>query len=422
MIKIICKQLIIISLILSPLAFSGSNNLSFITKKIEYFTSSITNDSNELDLILEKANFPPTSRKYVYYSIWDYPSWSSIRKLETAYMMAEANKAGSGEKLLKDLAFEIAKHNIAIVDEPGLKNYFPEGKDTLDKVERNIRIYKFKTPNKNEIKRLRDQIPKEITSAIETISKYAPSLAGGTTNAMAKCCNIAEEKAFEIIRNSSSIQEILEVAIKTGIKPPSMLERLKALFEFTKRYNKSIELEIVSIDSFIENKAKLAKKSSDKKTTELKKYKNAREKTLSAFSQKSMIIRQVNIDLLKESNLLFLEGSNPQNVKDSIEYRKFTYTTRSIILESFYESNGPFANHLDLLSSLKENSPKLYSLLFVSYQSYQNYLSSSDSKFKNLRELRAKQDRIIGINTKNPFELPKTTYPAKYRPKPKVRR
>ena len=77
---------------------------------------------------------------------------------------------------------------------------------------------------------------------------YTPLFPGGPINAMARCCSISEKSAYEILRESSSIENAIEKAIQRGKLPPSILGKLKLLYEYVRAHNIAIESETNSVN------------------------------------------------------------------------------------------------------------------------------------------------------------------------------
>ena len=386
-------------LITSQSILAKNDDIKFVKEKIDRLSSIITSEINELDRILERKGF---TQKSSFFSL-EYSEWSNYRKLETAYLMAEAADKNSGIKLLKSISLEIADRNIAITKEKILQDFFPERENTRE-IGKNKDHFKFKELKNSKTKNLHTEIPKEVSQIIERISIYTPSVPGGTAIAMAKCCNISEKKAFEIIRKSSSLSQALEMAIRTGALPPSLLERLKALYNFTKRNNKAVEFEIGNIDSYIKNKTELANKKNKKTETEkviLSKlsgegiiYSAIKNLPLSPLIDKPNysskpynfdLIPPYYFDLISIKNREFdqrisssiLENFDTNITKNQLqsglvdsEYTNLVRSTQKTILEFYYQNYGPFNDQSSMMSSLKEGHPELYALLFLSYKHF----------------------------------------------------
>lgn len=225
---------------------------TFQDQVIEAIVRASYGEPNLLDNILAKKGFPPPQDYYSFSRlVWRsfelndaYETWPEIVKLETAYVMAEAAVSGSGNRLLQDIAQDIKQnHNIAISQEPELQSYFTE---------LSILLQPFKQPEKyvftiltvKEVQNARQRLDPQVQRTIDIISKYAPAFPGGTVRAMGRCCAIPEKRAFEIMRESSSIREALALAISTGTLPPELLARVSRLLLFAIDNNIAVEQEL----------------------------------------------------------------------------------------------------------------------------------------------------------------------------------
>ena len=381
--------LIIICINSTSKAGQSSELDTYILEKVISLTESISKDSDQLNSILEKKGFPPKWKVfYLFSSFSDYPEWPNIRKLETAYIMAELSKEGSGIKLLKDISFEIAiDHNIAISHENSLKIFFPKQEFTEELQNFKNKKYSFSSMSDSELDKTRSEINPHIRTLIEVISQYVSQIPGGLVIALNNCCSISEVDAYKILRKSETVQHVLEQALLKGKVPKSILERLNILFALAERNNIAIKaekddinkkLELIKID-FIKEAGTLL----------LKDYNILRrvERWIilsEAESDSPRLRKKVDPDELnKIKNKEFKSWDYKQNEVNKLVSKKELYMLRNEVLETAnwnlvkeYEKRY----FLDLFSEeitineLHENGK--YNLVSIS-----NFLSNYNEKF-----------------------------------------
>ena len=470
--SVFLNLIIAVVVIQSPVAASAEFDQK-IEERISTLMEALPNNGNELDALLMKKGFPPRYKVFYYFrDLWNFNEWPNIRKLETVYVMAEANKTGSGEKLLKDLAFEIAnKHNIAIVDEPGLKSYFPEGKDTVKNIKNSKRNYKFKSLSDNKVDELRERLDLKIRSIIKAISIYTPSFPGGPINAMARCCSISEKTAYEILRKSSSIETAIEKAIESGKIPSSILSKLKLLYEYVRGNNIAIESEVNSINEvltdieaeFSADKSRLiskvfgllisdatnnhtgksafslsnedlARKSAEEKMTlqdirgsrlgnRINSVKNSKfsNNTLESFNEDlatKSAAEMITIQDIQEPKFSYAFNSDSSNYaleklfvfSDENRILRQEYNKMFSILTEHYEKYGPYNNEKEFLRELE-------------FFSKQEYLLLSSSMLLAIKTLLSNELIRVNLYKRSPRYTSKTSagqYRYKYRSRPAV--
>lgn len=177
-----------------------------VIKSIAKYTSGGADKTVQM---LEKYGYAPPA-----YLQSEWQQYPPVRKIEMAYQAAETAEKGGGQKLLALLSKDLAQRYEAVNYESCLK--FDEN-ITNSKVN-------FQHPNKYGKVELSSNLKKQIL----TISKYTESGAlGGTRGVLKHKFGLLDDEVYDILRNSKSSQEAMEMGLSKSSVPPSHEERLR---------------------------------------------------------------------------------------------------------------------------------------------------------------------------------------------------
>lgn len=208
---------------------------------ITIVAEALAQEPDHVDVFLARLGFPPPDWPM---EAWrDYPRWSSIAKLELAYLAAEeADRGRGGKALLRDFARLVAAERYySIRYEPALKDFFPEKPDDpITAPEPKQRAFKALPPGMGRAK-----LPRQARAIIAAIAPYTGPHPLGHVALFHKCCGLAEEKAYELLRQQQSLEAAIELAVERGQLPPEKAKRLKALVRLVTEYSSAALLEQV---------------------------------------------------------------------------------------------------------------------------------------------------------------------------------
>ena len=192
----------------------------------------VSRDSQITDQALKRVGFPPDNQLKEEWRAWR--KWPDERKLEAAYIAAEEGKKGQGELLIRFIARSVAQEVDTIRDEKALAKFFPEYRAAGLPSEAPPKDFTFKlSTSGNFVKRA----PEHVQEMIKAITRHSGSYPGGLPHLFARCCGIHNDRAYDILRKSSSIENAVERAIVEGTLPPVLKEKLINALKEVSRYN-----------------------------------------------------------------------------------------------------------------------------------------------------------------------------------------
>jgi hypothetical protein len=180
---------------------------------IAQVAANAANEQRVLTAILARQGFPPND--------WPPEQWRELRntdvqvQLETAWLSA---KKGGGieaaDAMLSNVIAEYREVNPAVSLDPELRAH--------NRTERTFAFPALTAADKAP------QLPPSVEKLIDVVARHAD---GGLRIHMARCCQIEERRAVELIRRSPDFQAAIRTALIEGELPPELAKRLARLLE-----------------------------------------------------------------------------------------------------------------------------------------------------------------------------------------------
>jgi hypothetical protein len=216
-------------------------------KQIEIILNSARGPS-AVTQALSRLGFQPGAEGVTGEPILGLKNWPDTRKLEAAFHMADAARAGSSESLLKDTMVIVARRNPAITAEEIFQTHIlydtayvqtPGSFTSADAKRFTPRSYTFKAVNATT---LAEPLPRDFRAVIDVISTHG-SHHGKAVRFVHSCCRISPEEAYKKLRTSPDYSSLYEWALMKEAPPPTIETKVNRLVKAAVRQNAALAYE-----------------------------------------------------------------------------------------------------------------------------------------------------------------------------------